>query len=984
MKTNVIAYVRRGTDVVSGEGLRVCFSPLAAFRFDGGQEDRALAAVLASHLAAQPGLAVYAGDRLFHYLMQLAGPSFLGVLKAVVADDPAAAADAGPGVPVVAPDRLPDTVETVFLAHTLQFPRWRMRARLPARVTVVEPTVLPALAPELIPVRAWSPLGPNIYPIEIPEINVETGLDLLLLDCPARNLAMLPNGLAYVHNALKQADVRFQTFDLDIVTYHRYHIHRLYDCGGTIVLADGTVMPTDPWQAEHYDLWAKPEVINYFLPVIEEMADAIIKARPKALGLSVQQCNEHFARRLVNLVKSVLPELAIVVGGFSCYNADIGRRSFPEADFMCIGEADFTVGPLIEAFARGERPRNMPGVIGRDDDPAIPFMPAPMPHNLDALDFPRYEWFGIDIYQNFNGYRLTPVIASRGCRWARCTFCAERFYWRIRTAENFVDELEWLVEQGCQLFMFNESDLNGQPERLVEICDEIIRRGLKVKLTGQLRINKLSSRAYFDKLREAGFVSLRFGIDAFSENTLRLQKKGYTKEMVAQNLTDCWEAGIWTEVNWVIGVPGETDADVDEGIAFILENRPYIGRLANVNPLILVNGGVYWIEPDVHGICFRAPREELYETFNRAIPAHLWYSENPYIDANVRKAWFERIVTRLYEAGFPIGEWAARIIEDVRTSRDINRAAAPAPDRGTVAFKRPKAVLVKSLPTHNIFAFAGFHYAVPVQHADPLDFLSSDKLPAGVLKDFSLDNLIATIEDAQGWADLRGQYDPRRLQRLKGSFMRADATLDRTETPEAAADLKGGERVLPFGNLYVLLDAGFPGEAAPGETVVAAFDKAFGVTFMKKYGRYKILSCDGRFFGVPLSVSWTTMEMMAAPAEHGILCADDFRVLCRMIEAADPAAGRAAEPKGQARGGRGSGPASEAYATPQALGRLGGYWIIGYEGFVYGVPESLGEVDLTETDLTELPGLIRDVSRNVVELEILQRARVAGRLRAAG
>ena len=47
--------------------------------------------------------------------------------------------------------------------------------------------------------------------------------------------------------------------------------------------------------------------------------------------------------------------------------------------------------------------------------------------------------------------------------------------------------------------MFNESDLNGMPERVLEICDEIIRRGLhkKLILTGQLRIHKKVQKNFF-------------------------------------------------------------------------------------------------------------------------------------------------------------------------------------------------------------------------------------------------------------------------------------------------------------------------------------------------------------------------------------------------------------------------------------------------------------------------------------------------------
>src|SRR5206468_4278511 len=125
--------------------------------------------------------------------------------------------------------------------------------------------------------------------------------------------------------------------------------------------------------------------------------------------------------------------------------------------------------------------------------------------------------------------------------------------------------------------------------------------------------------------------------------------------------------------NWVIGVPGETEADIDEGIQLILENKKYIGRLANINPLILVNGGVYWLEPERHNIRFREDKDELYRRFPRAIPAHLWYSENPYIDEKIRKRWFEKIVLTLHQNGFDVGAWASRVIEDVQNNRDASR-----------------------------------------------------------------------------------------------------------------------------------------------------------------------------------------------------------------------------------------------------------------------------------------------------------------------
>jgi radical SAM superfamily enzyme YgiQ (UPF0313 family) len=697
--TTVVLTLKKNQATAKVEGTRVAFSPHQCFAFDDGVEDVQCLRALASHLKDIPGLFFLGSKRFANYFLRHAPEIESHIVGTMTySDTDGGQKEHGLASVIVDIGLLPDAARTVFICETLALPRMQIKQLLPKSVNVIEPTILAEIAPTVIPARGWAPLQRNIYPIQIPKIEFKSGLDFAIVDAPSRNLSLMPNGLAYLNNALKKTYVLFQILDLDIISYHRFHVHRLYDMAGSIVLPGDLVLPEDPWQAEHYDLWTatgggasgttgRNEVLEFFRPLIDETINAVVKSRPKVLGLSIQGCNEAAAREVAIGAKARLPELIVVVGGFSCYNADIGRRAFPECDYMCIGEADLTVGPLLEALARGERPFNQPGILSRFDTPEFKYLPAPMIHDLDKIEFPKYEWCDLKVYRNFNDYQLTPIIASRGCRWSRCTFCAERFYWRIRTPENFVNELEWLVNQGCHLFMFNESDLGGMPERVMEICDEIIRRGLhrKVKLTGQLRVNKNQTREFFEKLREANFVALRFGIDAFSENTLRLQKKGYTVEMISQNLKDCWEVGIFTEINWVIGVPGETDRDVEEGIELILKNSKYIGRLANINPLILVNGSVYWIDPEAHNIVFNEPKEQIFAKYPRAMPADQWHSTEPYIDAQVRKERFERIVIALHDAGFNVGAWANRIIEDVKFSRDRARTGGTADDHSSFA-----------------------------------------------------------------------------------------------------------------------------------------------------------------------------------------------------------------------------------------------------------------------------------------------------------
>lgn len=1058
MTDQVLVRLTDGRQNREVQGHRVAFSAWQCFAFDGASDERALLAALGADLLTKPGLVIY-GNPDFVDALTDATPALSTHAVAIIKGQ---STPTGLQLPEgLAPDALevlPAETEMVFHAEISAFRHHQLKARLTDRVAVLGPEHVTLVAPALIPTRAWSPVQYNIYPIPVPEVRIGSGLDIALVDCPARNLALMPNGLGYVHNALKRAGLRFQTFDFDIVAYHRFHMHRLFDVGGTVMLADGRELPVDPWQAEHYDLWNEGPVVDFFKPLIEEAAQAIIAARPKVLGLSIQECNETLSRHLVRRVKAALPEIIILVGGFSCYNPDVGLRAFPEADYMCIGEADLTVGPLVTALARGKQVKNVPGVLSRFDSPGRQFIPAPMPQDLDKLDFPRYEWFDLSIYRNFNGYQLTPVIASRGCRWSRCTFCAERFYWRIRSDKNFVDELEWLADQGCSLYMFNESDLNGMPEKVIEICDEIIRRGINVRLTGQLRIHKKSDRAFYRKLREAGVVALRFGVDAFSETTLRLQKKGYTTEMISQNLRDCWEAGIFTEVNWVIGVPGETDEDTEEGIQLILKNRDYIGRLANINPLILINGSVYWIDPEAHGIQFRKPREELYAKYPRVIPAEHWYSTEPYIDSQVRKQRFERIVRALIAADFPVGPWAQRIIDAVESDLD---GAGGIKIRQTGEVEKIEAVLLRMVSNHRLYRYGNQYLGVPVGLGE-VDFDDLVIGRDGVIGRPTEAEAVAAIELASEWANSRGHFDPRKRQRAFSSEMRAGSFLGEERVGSLPAlpvvfTYKGQRFAIPadalagvyrrppvtlrrvWRGLYAAMPIEARNKLSTAVTrqptsvrankirlllrppVFKALVKAAartGASYVAHSNRrrkselpslgqspwkirsivtvgavaellrsvgnddvmYNLVQFDGAFYGLPqgVSVDWANDDLDSLP---GVLIGTTVREVLDRINAVLPPP-RAAEVKTVPQ--QGSGPAGDISHVPVDIGHLEGYRLVSYEGWIYGLPESLGNVDLLEVDVLELPGVVRDVSRDVVEHVILERTGTSGRMAAVG
>jgi radical SAM superfamily enzyme YgiQ (UPF0313 family) len=638
---------------------------------------------LGQALAAIPGtLALYDSEPGFLGRLLAAVPELAARLSLILRD-PAAGTGSPPGgppgVPVIAPETMaPGTIETVFLCETGTEKRWRLRRRLEGRVgQVLCPDLTPSLAATL-PLLSFIRQQRCIYPLEVPEIRIEPGLDVLLLDLPGRNNFAPPLGLAYVHKALNRTEgLRCQTFDADLVLYHRFHIKRIFDLGeDQIILDTGRPLATDPWQWNE-DCWLDtrlwPDLYRIFSADLDELVAAIVAARPAVLALSVHQRNEWSTRAVARRVKAALPETMILAGGHSCLFAEFAAKVFPEHDYIVVGEAEMVVGDLVRRLARGERPADLPGILSRFDRPGRVVGTVPVPHDMDAIGAPAYDWVPdfMRLYRDYQGTSSFYVNLTRGCIWSRCTFCGERFRFRQRSAKNFVDEIEHYAGFGIDTFSFGDSDFGGQTEVLRAVAEEILSRGLKVTLKGQIRVNPRLDEETLRLIHAAG-IGANFGVDALTRNTLKLQRKGYSLETLKSHLAKCAAVGLPVSINLMVGMPGETEQDIDDTIQFIADNRHMIRDVFNISAFFLMQGSVYWEEPEKHGIVFYGDKAKIYEKHFYGVPDDLWCSVNPYIDSEIRTTRCLKILNGLYGIGIPVNQWGVHTVNKRFLSRSSN------------------------------------------------------------------------------------------------------------------------------------------------------------------------------------------------------------------------------------------------------------------------------------------------------------------------
>lgn len=281
-------------------------------------------------------------------------------------------------------------------------------------------------------------------------------------------------------------------------------------------------------------------------------------------------------------------------------------RRYPALDFVLRGEPEMTLRELLDTF-EGKSPSNPrvakalaetsakfpfsengdgegtassqtkypeASILGlgwrRDSEivinPDRPFIP-----DLDDLPVPRHELLPLE-RQRMPMIKgpFTFIVTSRGCP-AGCKFCIKHVTYqnsvRVRSAENIVEELEYLASLGMHNIHMYADLFTVNREHVVDLCKLIVERGLKVRWTCNSRVDYVDEEM-LNLMGQAGCWLISWGIESANEVILKRVRKGYKKEQAVKALTWSRNAGIKNWGYFIIGLPGETEESIRETIDY--------------------------------------------------------------------------------------------------------------------------------------------------------------------------------------------------------------------------------------------------------------------------------------------------------------------------------------------------------------------------------------------------------------------------------
>jgi anaerobic magnesium-protoporphyrin IX monomethyl ester cyclase len=167
------------------------------------------------------------------------------------------------------------------------------------------------------------------------------------------------------------------------------------------------------------------------------------------------------------------------------------------------------------------------------------------------------------------GYSITTVMSTRGCPF-HCEFCSNVIYggtYRERSPSNVVDEIEKALALGYDRISFADDVFTLNGRRVVEICHEIRRRGLRCWWECLGRVDALDYPIALE-MKQAGCARVFFGIESGNDQILKLMNKKITTKQVRNAVEAAHRAGLQVGGFFILFYPGDTDDTVIDTLRF--------------------------------------------------------------------------------------------------------------------------------------------------------------------------------------------------------------------------------------------------------------------------------------------------------------------------------------------------------------------------------------------------------------------------------
>jgi len=266
---------------------------------------------------------------------------------------------------------------------------------------------------------------------------------------------------------------------------------------------------------------------------LKEIIKEVNEFKPDVVGISCCfTIGINFALRIANESKKL--GYITILGGWHPSFVHSEILKYPFVDIIVRGEGELTFRELI----KNKNLEEIKGISYKNNGSIIDTPDRPLIKDLNKLPLPAGNLRDSKTYYQIFQMPLDAIETSRGCPY-KCTFCnIHLFYrgtYRTKNTDRVIQELKIISSQkSYENVLIVDDNFTANMKRVEEICDKIIKEGIKLDLICQSRIDVIKNNPnIIKKMSKAGFWLVFLGIESFNEKSLiGIQKRVHFRDIV--------------------------------------------------------------------------------------------------------------------------------------------------------------------------------------------------------------------------------------------------------------------------------------------------------------------------------------------------------------------------------------------------------------------------------------------------------------------
>jgi radical SAM superfamily enzyme YgiQ (UPF0313 family) len=316
----------------------------------------------------------------------------------------------------------------------------------------------------------------------------------------------------------------------------------------------------------------------------QDATEAVQRFQPEVIGLSLRNLdNQSYlnpvwhlpaVRALIDHLRSVC-SATIVCGGPAFSILPAACFEYVAPDLGLAGDATASFAQLVDCLDRGVPYTDLPGLVFSASGQTVVreghftehFQTPP---RLDLLDLRRYDkaGFGIGVVHKLAPYYYATTDGQGQ---------TDGENWRIRPAAEVVEEVRRLQrDHGIRKVFFIDSGFNMPLHQAKELCQALLRAGLKLRWNSYLRPGACDAELIALMRRSGCSLALLTGTAGEGSEP---SEPGEHLERVGRLTSLCHQEELPFTLSMSFGNPGETHATVEQKLAFLRKVAPAFATL---------------------------------------------------------------------------------------------------------------------------------------------------------------------------------------------------------------------------------------------------------------------------------------------------------------------------------------------------------------------------------------------------------------------